>query len=199
VSPRARAALAAAALALSLLAAGCGKPEKLSNHDGVAMGLAREDLDDALDTEETLRSSPGDGRRMVVRVRRILSEGSLETDPPDEFGLAALGRINQEVPSIVLTDEQGDVRHLDRPATRAFLRYAESDPPRALLGPVTGEVRQIVKVVEDSGAGPATRIPALDRRQKEQTVAAYLREAERDLRPVWPRLAGRLRAARGGL
>ena len=142
---------------------------------------ARERLDDALDTEETLRTSPREARRLRAEVRRIVPSGSLEAEQLDEFGLAALGELQQVVPSVVETDSDGVPKDLDRPALRAFLRYAETDPERALLGPATrrGRLRSS-KTIEDSDADGDTR------RRGEETVEEYLRTAERDLQSVWP-------------
>ena len=191
--------LAAAAAALAVLA-GCGAPDELPRLDAVELADARERLDDALDTEETLRTSPREARRIRGEVRQIVSRGSFETKTLDEFGLAALGELQQVVPSFVETDFDGVPKNLDRPALRAFLRYAESDPERALLGPVTGEVAAIERTVEDSEADGDTRVPTPNGESvKDKTVDEYLSEAERDLKPIWPKLADRLAGTREDL
>ena len=175
----------------------CGAPDELSRLDAVELADSRERLDDALDTVETLRTSPREMRRIRAEVRRIVSRGSFETEHLDEFGLAALGELQQVVPSLVETDSDGVPKNLDRPALRAFLRYSETDPKRALLGAARGEVKAIDRTVEDSEADGDTRLPAREARATgDENVEEYLRTAERDLRPIWPRLADRLRSVR---
>jgi len=184
--------LVAAAAVLAVLA-GCGAPDELSRGDSLKLADARERLDDALDTEETLRTSPREVRRIRAEIRRIVSSGSFESEKLDEFGLAALGELQQVVPSVVETDSLGVPRDLDRKAFRSFLRFADTDPERALVGPARDEVDRIEKTVKDSGADGDTRIPARDTTASgDETVEEYLRTAERDLRPVWPQLAKRL-------
>ena len=173
-----------AALAAALLA-GCGAPDELTKADSAKLVNARDGLDDALDTEGTLRTSPTRTRRIRAEIRRIVSSGALEAEHLDEFGLAALGELQQVVPSVVETDADGVPTDLDRPALRAFLRYAETDPSRALIGPAREEVETIEKTIEDSGADDETEVGR-------ETVAEYLRSAERDVKPVWPQLAERL-------
>ena len=174
----------AAAVLLALLA-GCGAPDELSREEAAQLAGARERLDAALDTEATLTTSPRRTRRILAEVRRITSTGSFEAEKLDEFGLAALGELQQVVPSVVETDADGVPEELDRKALRAFLRYARTDPARALLGPVREEVAVIEKSVEDSGADGDTKVGR-------ETVEKYLRGVERDVEPVWPELAKRL-------
>ena len=119
--------LAAAAAALALLA-GCGAPDELSREDAVKLANAREGVEDALDVSETLRTSRSEARRILAEVRRIISDGSLEAEPLDEFGLASLGELQQVVPNLVETDIDGVPEDLDRPALRRFLRFAAADP-----------------------------------------------------------------------
>ena len=175
---------AGAAAGLALLA-GCGAPDELSRQDAQKLATARERLGNAVETAETLRTSPREVRRIQAEVRRILADGSLEAEKLDEFGLAALGELQIVVPSVVETDADGVPKDLDRPALRAFLRYAGSDPARALLGPARNEVDAIDRTVENSDADEDTRL-------RDRTVGDYLDAAERDLRPIWPRLAERV-------
>ena len=166
----------------------------------MALESAREGLDDVLDTAEALRTSNQEARRLRRGVRGIVSGGALEAEKLDEFGLAALGQLRRLVPSLVEVNRDGSVRALDRAATRTFLRYAESDAPRALAGPAREHVEAIELTLKDSEAGPDTRIvPADPTASQDLTVADYLREAERDLEPIWPQLAGRLRVVREAL
>ena len=191
--------LAVAAAVLAVLA-GCGAPDELSRDHAIGLGNARERLDDALDTEETLRTSPRETRRIRREIRRIVARGYFEVEELDEFGLAALGELQQVVPSVVETDADGVPEDLDRPALRAFLRFSSSDPKRALVGPARDEVETIEKAIEDSGADGDTRVPTRNGEGiRDRTVDEYLRAAERDLRPIWPQLAGRLRDTRSDL
>ena len=187
-----RAALVALAAAVAV--AGCGAPEELSEDEGRGLAVARERLDDAIDTEETLRTSKAEARRLVRRVRALVSDGSFESKRLDEFGIAKLGLLRDVVPSLVVSNEQGSPKALDRTATAAFLRHAEHDAARAMLGPARDQVDTMVKTIDDGEAGSDTKIPVV-----RKTAEAYLREAERDLRPIWTSLAGRLADAREAL
>ena len=170
--------------------AGCGAPDELSRVDALEFADARERLDDAMDTEETLRTSPARGPQDARGGAADRGPGSFETKILDEFGLAALGELQQVVPSLVETDSDGVPKSLDRPALRAFLRYAETDPDRALLGPA--------RTRSARSSGPwrtptptARRACHAERRGDQgQTVDEYLRDAERDLRPIWPTAGG---------
>jgi hypothetical protein len=173
-----------AALAAALLA-GCGAPDELTKGDTTKLVNARDGLDDALGTERTLRTSPTRTRKIRAEIRRIVSSGALEAEHLDEFGLAALGELQQVVPSVVETDADGVPSDLDRPALRAFLRYADTDPSRALVGPAREEVETIENTIDDSGANGGTKVG-------KETVEEYLGAAQRDVKPVWPALAKRL-------
>lgn len=174
-----------------------GPPDAVPHEEVIALETAREGLDDAIDTEETLRTSKQQARRLRRGVQGIVSGGALEAEKLDEFGLAALGQLRRLVPSLVEVNRDGSVRALDRPATSSFLRYAESDAPRALVRSAREHVEAIERTLKDSEAGPDTRIPPADpTASQDLTVADYLRQAERDLRPIWPELAGRLQAVR---
>lgn len=180
---------------LCLAGAGCGgPPENLSKTDAGTLAASREDLDDALDSEETLRTSQAEARRLRAKVQRIVSRGGFEQSKLDEFGLASLGELMQIVPSLVRVDADAVPVSLDMAATADFLRYAETDAPRALLRPVREEVGVIERTLHEADAGPDTRIPRAGR-----TVSKYLQEAESDLRPVWPALSRRLATTREGL
>jgi hypothetical protein len=175
---------------------GCsGKTDKLSKQDARELANSRSDLDDALDTAETLRTSDSEARRLRARVQKIIGDGSLEgKGKPDEFGLAALGRLRDLAPSLVVEDG-GSVRALDGEETSAFLTYAVKDPARALYPAAQREVANIERVTGGGDVGPDTKIPKL----RDQTVEAYLREARRDTRSLWPSLSRRLAKAREGL
>ena len=186
------AAIATVAIVIAVAAlTGCGAPEELSAEDGRALAGARERLDDAIDTEEVLRTSAVEARRLRARVQQLVSDGSFEGATLDEFGIARLGQLREVVPSLVILDAEDAARALDRPATDAFLRFAERDAARALLAPASRQVRSIVKVLDEGDAGEDTKIPVVG-----QTADAYLREAEREVRRIWPRLAERLAEGR---
>jgi hypothetical protein len=188
-----------AALIACVLFAGCGAPEQLSEREGTALLDAREVLDQTIDTEETLRTSPEEARRTRRRVQRIVSRGAFELEPLDEFGLAALGELREIVPGLVETDAQGVVESLDRPATRAFLKYATRDADRALHKPASDQVRVIERVVRDAEPGPDTDIPPREGESGDLTVDELLRGSERDVKPIWPDLAERLATLRDDL
>ena len=184
-----RAALVALAAAVAVT--GCGAPEELSESDGRMLAAARERLDDAIDTEETLRTSAVEARRLRRRVRALVSDGSFESKRLDEFGIARLGLLREVVPSLVIVNERGSPRALDRPATAEFLLFAERDARRAMLRPARDQVRVILETIEGADAGEDTKIPIAG-----GTAGAFLRETERDVRPIWRSLAERLRGAR---
>jgi hypothetical protein len=146
------------ALAALLLAAGCGgdgSDGKLDREDAQLLAIARERLDDAIDTAEVLRTDRAEARRLQRRVAR-------STLPDD-------------VPSLV-----------DDVTRRDFLRYAAKDPARAMRRPAAEAVATIAVTLDGKDAGE--RIRTLEGR----AVERYLREAERDVEPIWPDLAGQL-------
>jgi hypothetical protein len=175
--------MTAAAVGLTVLAA-CGGPDRLSKEEGRSLAAARERLDDALDTEEALRTSRAEARRIRRAVQRIVSDGSFEQTPLDEFGIARLGELREIAPSLVIADSRGDVRALDRRSTAPFLRFAERDPARALLRPASRQVSVMQHLLEEADAEKESEIPVVD-----ATAEAYLREAARDVRAIWPALA----------
>ncbi len=188
-----------AAIVACAFLAGCGAPEKLSERDGTALLDAREVLDATIDTEETLRTSPEEARRIRNEVQEIVSRGAFEMEPLDEFGLAALGELQQIAPSLVQTDKDGVPKSLDRPATREFIRFAVRDADRALLGPAQDQVAAIEDVIETADPGPDTDIPTRRGKSVGLSVGEYLRGSERDVRPIWPGLGKRLNTLRDGL
>jgi hypothetical protein len=163
-----------AVAAAALLVGGCGGTAELDPDDARRLAAARAELDDAIDTEETLRTDPEEARRLVRLVRRRLG------GPPRQ--------VEEVVPSLV--DAGG---RLDRRAVRAFLTYGESDAAMAMLPPAEEAVATATDALEDADAD--TKIPTLE----DRTAEAYLEEAERDVRPIWPDLADRLEDARNDL
>jgi len=160
--------LVAAALAgAALAAAGCGAPEELDDGEDRTLTAAREGLDDALDTEEAIRTSPALGRRLARRVERA-------GDDPKA--------VERLVPSLV------DGGELDVEAVDAFDRYAGTDPVRALLVPAERAVDRMVAVIEDSGADGDTKIPSLN----DRPLQDFADEVQRDIGDVWPELAEEL-------
>ena len=162
--------LTAAAAAALLAASGCGAPDRLEDGDDRDLSAAREGLDDALDTEETIRTSPEMGRKLADRVERAGNDAAA---------------VERAVPSLV---EGGRV---DTRAADAFVRYAATDAPRALLIPAEREVDAIIEVVDDSGADGGTEVP----HARDRPMDRYLDEVERDVRDVWPALAKELEEA----
>lgn len=179
---------------------GCGDAAELSKKDATTLNASRSDLDDALDTEETLRTSLAEAATLRTKAQRIVGRGSFENGgKPDEFGLAALGELRELVPSLVL-ERGSSVVALDQPATRAFLAKATTDPAGALYPAAESEVDSIEKVVGGDDVGADTKVPATSPgASSNQTVSGYLRESQRDVAPVWPRLAARLKSAREDL
>jgi hypothetical protein len=119
-----------------------------------------------------LRTHRGEARRIAREVRRRSSQTV---------------RLVNVVPSLVTTD-----RRVDRRALDAFLANATTDAPEALRLPATREVSRMVETLDDKDR--ETRIEPL-----RQTADAYLAEATRDVRPIWPDLARRLQHTRDEL
>ena len=170
--------LAAAVLAVAVLIALAwklvypGAPDRLDSDDDRALFDARGGIDDALDTEETIRTSPEMARRLARRVQRAFEHDELQ--PLEDL-----------VPSLVV-DGQVDSR-----AASAFQRYAESDAPRALLIPAQRNVEAMIDVIDDSGADGETEVP----HARDTPLERYLAEVDRDIREVWPALAQELEDA----
>ena len=177
-----RSALLVVLLVAAAALAACGDAEELSKEDTTTLNASRSDLDDALDTEETLRTSRSEAPALRTKVQRIVARGAFENSgKPDEFGLAALGELREIVPSLVL--ERGDeVVALDQAATKAFLAKAISDPPAALYPAAKSEVDAITEVVGRRRRRARTRRSATGRHR----LPARGRARHRD---VWPRLA----------
>ena len=150
--------------------AGCGAPDRLEADDDRALAAAREGLDDALDTEETIRTSSQIGRRLAAGVKRA------GADP------RAVKRL---VPSLV---DEGEV---DSAAASAFVKEAATDAPAALLIPARREVEAIVELIDDTGADGNTEVPHAG----DRPLGRYVDEVERDIRDVWPSLSKELEEA----
>jgi hypothetical protein len=191
--------LALLALAATALLAGCGgdePPDTLNREDSRALLAARERLDEAIDTEEAIRTSKTEARRLVKVVRRIAEGGGLERGGGgDDFSQAALEQVQEAAPSLVRVDSKGRPTALDTEATETFLAYAETDAARALLRPARRAVGSLARVAEDSDAGPETKVQGAGGK----TVGGLLEESEADVKPIWPALARRLDDARGNL
>jgi hypothetical protein len=166
------AALAAAALAAAPLA-GCGGAAELTSDQAGTLKSARERLDDAIDTEETCRTDRGECRHLVAEARRYAN------DPK---------QLAQVVPSLVTPS--GNVYP---PAYNAFQRGALVNPRLALRLPAAKEAQRMVDTL--SGKSADTIIKPLDN----QHADAYLAEAARDTRKIWPDISRVLRQARDEL
>jgi outer membrane murein-binding lipoprotein Lpp len=158
--------LLAAVAAAALLIAGCGAPAKLDADQKKTLAGARERLDEAIDTEEAMRSSRAEARHRVRAVRRRL-------------GGPGLGEVEDAAPALV---DGGDVRD--------FLRYGRRDPARALHPPAARQVLAIASTLHDKA--PDTKIG-------DQSAAAFLGDAAKDTRSIWPDLSRRLQKARDDL
>ena len=194
-----------AALVAALLLSGSdggpdlGAPGELSKKDSTALINARLSLNAAMDTVAKL-SDPQTAGRVRGKVQAIVSEGAFETEKLDEFGLAALGRLGLIAPSLVVVDKDGVPEALDVEATRDFLRFAERDPARALMGPTAKLVGAIERTVKRSKAGPGTRILTDGSMLSvDLSVEDYLEGVEVDTGPIWPELSGQLHVLREGL
>ena len=210
MSRRVRRALAGLAVAIAALALGAcdggGDPEpprELSEADSSALIQAREGLDRALRREAKLRASPRAARKIRGKVQEIASEGVFEAKQLDEFGLAALGRLKLVAPNLVISDADGVPESIDKEATRAFLRFAERDPSRALLPVAERHVTTIERTVERSEPGRGTRIEqggdAAASSSAPPRVGRYLETTEAAIQTTWPELSGRLHVLREGL
>jgi hypothetical protein len=162
----------AAALAAAVLLGGCGAPDQLEDADDRRLAAARERLDDALDAEEAIRTSPQLARDLRRRVQRAAARSDAR----------ALGRA---APSLITE------RGIDTRSVSAFVRLAERDAPGALLIPARREVDEIVDVIDDSGADADTEVPSARGRKLDD----YLAEVERDIGEVWPPLSNELEKA----
>jgi hypothetical protein len=163
--------LAAVALPLLLLA-GCGGSATLTEGQGHTLESAREGLDDAIDTAEVLRTDKAEARKLVREVERLRKADTGK-------------KLAEVVPSLV-----GEHDRIDKPAVTAFVRNATSSPANALLLPAARHVDRMVTTLE--GKDTTTKIALLGG----QTASAYLSEAERDTKPIWPALAKILRQSR---
>ena len=153
--------------------AACGEPAKLDREEARALAAARERLDEALDTEEVIRTSRAEARRLVRQARRSRNNAP---------------RLAEAVPSLVTRGRgHGDV--VDRKGLDAFLRYAETDPSRALHRPAAVQVEAMTSTLDDKDE--ETEIPG----RRGLTAERFLSEAERDVKPIWPDLARKLREA----
>jgi hypothetical protein len=156
----------AAGAAAALLIAACGGPSRLDSDQKKTLAGARERLDEAIDTEEAMRTSPDEAQRRVRAVRRRL-------------GGSGLGEVEDAAPALV---DGGDVRD--------FLRYGRRDPARALHPSAEHQVLVIASTLHDKA--PDTKIG-------DQPAAAFLGDAARDTRSIWPDLSRRLQKARDDL
>jgi hypothetical protein len=164
--------------------AACGTPDELSQSEGRALEIARDRAVAAVELNRQLEESPTVAERVIGRVRKIVRTGALEPQRLDEFGLAALGELRHDAPSLVIVDSQEVPRELDRQALTALLENAETDVDAATRIPAEQEVEAIDDILTEADAGPDTRIPVLD-----TTVSSYREALAAQLRLAWPDLA----------
>jgi hypothetical protein len=119
-----------------------------------------------------IRTSREEARRLVRQARR--ARGSPR-------------RLRRLAPSLV---RNGTV---DQAALGEFLLHAEDDPPRALHRPAARQVETMTSTLEDKDED--TKVPG----RAGLTAERLLSEAERDVKPIWPDLAGKLQEAGDGL
>jgi hypothetical protein len=112
--------------------------------------------------------------------RRLVRQATRYSGEPERLKLV--------VPSLVTTT--GNVYP---PAYLAFVRHAPTSASKALHPPAAREVERMVSTLD--GADAKTTISTLDN----QTADAYLAEAARDTRPLWPSLARVLQQSRDEL
>jgi hypothetical protein len=134
---------------------------------------ARERLDDAIDTEETCRTDRDECRHLVIAARQNVRNPK---------------QLAKVVPSLVTP--AGNVYP---PAFNAFETDALASPKLALRLPAAKEAQRMVNTL--SGKDPDTVIKPLENKH----AAAYLTEASRDTRRIWPDIARVLRQSRDAL
>ena len=162
-----------AGLAGAALAAGCGAPDELESDDDERVVRAREEVDDALDTEEGIRTDPALARRLVRQVQRAAGDGDAQ-------------RLEEIAPALVNRDGE-----IDQNAVDDFVRNATTDAPDALLRPATDAVDEITGVIDDSGADADTKVPS----ERDVPLGNYVDSIVRDIEDVWPNLADELGGA----
>ena len=187
----------------ALLAAGCGT-DKLDTGDANSLQADKKTIDDDAQAIEAIDSDKAEARRLVNSIARTLviyqrfqkaaqgAGGSIGSSLQQGAGDEALSLIAKDVPSIVIGGSSSSPTGLDTAATKAYIRYAASDPRRALRGPVTDHVRSMLIDAQD--ASPDTKVPTLH----DRTVKQVLDAAAGELQPYWPDQAARLRAKANG-
>jgi hypothetical protein len=152
---------------------GCGGPAELTPDQADTLKSARERLDDAIDTEETCRTDRDECRHLVAEARRSA------TDPK---------QLAEVVPSLVTPSG-----NLYPPAFNAFQQDALVNPKLALRLPAAKEAQRMINTL--SGKDADTVIKTVHN----QHADAYLNEASRDTRKIWPDISRVLRQARDEL
>jgi outer membrane murein-binding lipoprotein Lpp len=150
------------AAAGAALLTGCGSPAKIDRHEADTLRAARERLDEAIDTEEAIRTDPAEARSRVRAVRR------------------RIGELENAAPPVI-----------DEAAASDFIRYGRTNPARALHLPAEEQVE--VMAVALGGKDHDAALPG------GQKANAFLKDAARDVRRIWPDLARRLDQARDDL
>jgi outer membrane murein-binding lipoprotein Lpp len=195
-----RSLLLVAAVGAAALVAGCGGSNKLSEGDANSLQADKETLADDVQAIAAIDGNKAEAKRLVRSVEKtiVLYErfrkigesvgGATGGSFSQGAGEAALRLIAKDVPSIVIGGSSQSPTGLDAKATKVYLRYAASDPRRALRGPVTEHVRSMLLDVED--ASPDTNVPTLHN----QTVEQVLSRTAASLQPYYPDQAAQLRA-----
>jgi hypothetical protein len=192
-----------AAAAPLAVAAGCGT-DKLDTGDANSLQADKKTIDDDVQAIQAIDGDRAEARRLVNSITRTLviyerfqkaaqgAGGAIGSSLQQGAGEQALSLIAKDVPSIVIGGSSSSPTGLDTAATKAYIRYAASDPRRALRGPVTDHVRSMLIDVQD--ASPDTKVPTLH----DQTVKQVLDAAAGELQPYWPDQAARLGAKANG-
>jgi hypothetical protein len=188
-----------AACAATALVAGCGS-DALDHGDANSLQADKETLGDDVKAIAGIDGDKAEAKRLVnslaktiviyERFQKVAQSvgGDTGTSLDQGAGEEALRLIARDAPSIVIGGSSESPTGLDTKATRAYIRYAASDPRRALRGPVTDHVRSMLIDVED--ASPSTTVPTLH----DQTVKQVLDATAAALQPYYPDQAARLRA-----
>jgi hypothetical protein len=187
-----------------LVVAGCGGAGALDQGDANSLQADKKTLDDDVQAIQAIDGDKAEAHRLVNSVARTLViyqrfqkaakdvGGSIGSSFQQGAADEALRLVARDVPSIVIGGSSSSPTGLDNAATRAYIRYAETNPRRALRGPVTDHVRSMLIDVED--AGPGTKVPTLHG----QTVKQVLDATAGELQPYWADQAARLRATASG-
>jgi len=188
-----------ACAAVALAVAGCGGADELDKGNANSLEADKATLTDDVQAIAAIDQDKAEAKRLVNSIAKtiILYQrfqkvaesvvGNTGNSLNEGAGEEALRLIAKDVPSIVIGGSSESPTGLDTKATRTYIRYAASDPRRALAGPVSDHVRSMLIDVED--ASPSTKVPTLH----DHTVKQVLDSTAAALQPYYPDQANRLR------